>query len=357
MKRIWPGAAALSIILSLPACAIFTRHPLPAASVAACRATPAETAVTWIAPDDPGNRARLDSYCAAVGPVLFESPAASQPAVRADLRDVAFVSWNLHVGAADVERFVADLRSGRLTDGRKPAHVVLMLQEAVRAAGVPGRLPDGASSARRIGSAGGRGDHREIEAIARDLGMSVFYAPSMRNGAESGRYAPTDRGNAILSTLPLSAPAAIELPGDRQRRVAITAAIPVRIGEQDLDLGIGVRAPRYDGPAADAVVIWRVESARGTGERPAEGAARRQPPHSRRGSQQLAWSVRTGATGAGAILLRHAGDGANRYLSRRSRPRLHVLPLARGLPCPLRSGARQVQIRPLPAGRLAGFLI
>jgi endonuclease/exonuclease/phosphatase family metal-dependent hydrolase len=239
MKYLRLGAAALSILLSVSACSLFTRHPLWPAAVQACRASGDEAAVNWIRPDDAGNRSRLDSFCAAVGPVLFQSLAPNQPLARPDPREIAFVSWNLHVGAGDIERFVMDLRSGRLTDGRKPTEIVLMLQEAVRSEGVPAALPDGASSARRIGSAGGPGDHHEIEAIARRLGMSVFYAPSIRNGSPSGRYHSTDRGNAILSTLPLSAPAAIELPGDRQRRVAITAAVPVRIGEQDVDLAIG----------------------------------------------------------------------------------------------------------------------
>jgi endonuclease/exonuclease/phosphatase family metal-dependent hydrolase len=48
----------------------------------------------------------------------------------------------------------------------------------------------------------------------------------MRNGREgsNGRNGmPEDRGNAILSTLPLSDPAAIELPFTAQRRVAVSA--------------------------------------------------------------------------------------------------------------------------------------
>jgi endonuclease/exonuclease/phosphatase family metal-dependent hydrolase len=50
----------------------------------------------------------------------------------------------------------------------------------------------------------------------------LYYVPSMRNG----RGAPyEDRGNAILSTLPLSDLTAIELPIDRQRRVAISATV------------------------------------------------------------------------------------------------------------------------------------
>ena len=44
----------------------------------------------------------------------------------------------------------------------------------------------------------------------------------MRNGRPD-RDPPEDRGNAILANVPLSAPRAIELPFERQRRVAVAA--------------------------------------------------------------------------------------------------------------------------------------
>ena len=47
-------------------------------------------------------------------------------------------------------------------------------------------------------------------------GLHAFYVPSMRNGEKTRE----DRGNAILSTLPLSDPVILELPHERQRRVA-----------------------------------------------------------------------------------------------------------------------------------------
>jgi endonuclease/exonuclease/phosphatase family metal-dependent hydrolase len=47
----------------------------------------------------------------------------------------------------------------------------------------------------------------------------------MRNGRDPGPSGPEDRGSAILSTLPLSDVAAIELPMSRHRRVAVGAGI------------------------------------------------------------------------------------------------------------------------------------
>jgi endonuclease/exonuclease/phosphatase family metal-dependent hydrolase len=88
----------------------------------------------------------------------------------------------------------------------------------------PGR---GGASARAVGT--GTDPVRSIEAVAARTGLFVFYAPSMRNGAELRE----DRGNAILSTLPLADPVVIELPYERQRRAAVTAriALPVADGE------------------------------------------------------------------------------------------------------------------------------
>jgi endonuclease/exonuclease/phosphatase family metal-dependent hydrolase len=75
---------------------------------------------------------------------------------------------------------------------------------------------------------------RDIDAIARRLALNIYYLPAMRNG--EGRE---DRGNAILSTVPLTDPVAIELPFERQRRVAAAVSAEVtteRAGIQRLRL-------------------------------------------------------------------------------------------------------------------------
>jgi endonuclease/exonuclease/phosphatase family metal-dependent hydrolase len=180
-------------------------------------------AMPWFGPDDQRDRARLSAWCAGVGqPVVLPVPQSNNAGTSAvSLEDVVFVSWNVHVGNGDLNAFVRDLRSGELTDGKPVRHFVLMLQEAVRGRDVPAYTPD-ASSARRIGA---RTSHAiDIVDISRDLRLSLIYVPSMRNG-HSSRLEATDRGNAILSTLSLSDPIAVELPGERQRRVAIVATV------------------------------------------------------------------------------------------------------------------------------------
>jgi endonuclease/exonuclease/phosphatase family metal-dependent hydrolase len=136
------------------------------------------------------------------------------------------------VGNGDIPAFVRDLRAGLVTNGRPVRHFVLMLQEAVRTAGVP-PLSVEAVGAQRIAARAHVGpvlsdgpEWIDIVDISRDLSTHLLYVPSMRNG-NSPDEAAADRGSAILSTLPLSDPVAVELPGERQRRVAIVAKLSV----------------------------------------------------------------------------------------------------------------------------------
>jgi endonuclease/exonuclease/phosphatase family metal-dependent hydrolase len=69
--------------------------------------------------------------------------------------------------------------------------------------------------------------------------MSIFYVPSMRNGGAGPEASASDRGNAILATVPLLDPVAIELPGERQRRVAVAARVDIDIDGAVTPLSIG----------------------------------------------------------------------------------------------------------------------
>jgi endonuclease/exonuclease/phosphatase family metal-dependent hydrolase len=215
-----------------------SRIDLSSHAAASCRAEsaaqPGAARVRWIGPVESRERTRLDRWCAGVGPALLRDEPAT---AEARLDDVMFVSWNVHVGHAEIQRFVRDLRSGKLSEGRRPNHLVLMLQEAMRSGEVPDAIPETASTAGRSRPADA--DAAGIGRIAEQLNMSLVYVPSMRDGAVSNAYSPADRGNAILSTVPLSEPTAIELPGDGQRRVAITATMPITVGSESMRLSIG----------------------------------------------------------------------------------------------------------------------
>ncbi len=98
------------------------------------------------------------------------------------------MTWNLRSATGQLGSLVNDLRAGRLTNGIPPREVALLLQEA--------------------------------SAETRVDGLHAFLAPVRRvEGAE--------QGNAILSSLPLTNARAIELPRERQRRVAAMATVPV----------------------------------------------------------------------------------------------------------------------------------
>jgi endonuclease/exonuclease/phosphatase family metal-dependent hydrolase len=139
--------------------------------------------------------------------------------------DLVVVSWNVHVGGGDLPTLVDNLRSGAFTDARPVKHFVLLLQETFRSGpDVPQVLAAGVSVPSRIESRTPAGTRIDVVTTARSLGLYAFYVPSMRNGEEAGPRSE-DRGNAILSTVPLTDLRAIELPYGRQRRVAAAATI------------------------------------------------------------------------------------------------------------------------------------
>ena len=173
--------------------------------------------VSWLGPDYGADRTSLHSWRRSVGPPVIIAAAPTHPAAYDRL---VIVNWNLHVGGGDLDRLVADVRS------RAGANVpiVLTLQEAYREGPeVPIRLDPAASFASLIKSLRPDGNREEIEAVAARLGLHAYYVPSMRNGGPG--VSAEDRGNAILSTLPLRDLSAIELPFERQRRVAVAATV------------------------------------------------------------------------------------------------------------------------------------
>jgi endonuclease/exonuclease/phosphatase family metal-dependent hydrolase len=224
-RRITNGIG-LALALLLTGCAARQRAPVlvPVAATIPCRVAftrdgPAPQAVAWLAAADPCRRAHLDAWCEAGGPpVIVPDPAVA----TSPTDDLVILTWNLHVGAADVAELVHRLRTGALT-GRPATHFVLLVQEARRAGPlVPSIVPAGSRTPHSIRPHAAT-HVTDIVESARSLGLALYYVPSMRNGSPPD--ATDDRGNAILSTQPLSGFAAFELPFERQRRVAIAATV------------------------------------------------------------------------------------------------------------------------------------
>jgi endonuclease/exonuclease/phosphatase family metal-dependent hydrolase len=213
----------LGVVLATVACAGAPRVVLEPDG-ASCRSVMPDphARVTWISPASSRDQHNLADWCAAVGPILYESIQAS-PSVRPSDR-VAIVIWNTHVGGGDLDTLTDRVRRGDFTSGEPLGGIVLLLQEMYRHGdAVPRHLTLHAAIAGRI-LPKSHAEHRyDVRRFARDRGLSVLYAPSMRNGFSPDD--PEDRGNAILATLPLADAAVIELPIERQRRVVAVATI------------------------------------------------------------------------------------------------------------------------------------
>lgn len=200
----------------------------PPPCLKAASPAPKDQPIRWIRPDDADELAKLDAWCWGVGPSY--QARGDQVAAATGIDSIAIVAWNVHVGGGDGRRLIADLRDGRLTGGQPPEHFVILLQEAHRAgAAVPRTIPGWAAAAGAIRNAPPTGGRADVQALAFVEGLHLFYVPSMRNGGP-GQGAPEDRGNAILSTLPLKELTAVELPYERQRRVAVFATVEGRSG-------------------------------------------------------------------------------------------------------------------------------
>jgi endonuclease/exonuclease/phosphatase family metal-dependent hydrolase len=136
-----------------------------------------------------------------------------------EVRSLIVLSWNVWIGRGRLRDLVSRIRGGAFAaqGAEAGAPLVVLAQEVYRSdASIP------AKSTRHVGRmlVAQLGEQEDIVATARELGMNLRYAPSMRNGALL-----SDRGNAILSTLPITDAEALELPFVLQRRVAVSAVI------------------------------------------------------------------------------------------------------------------------------------
>jgi endonuclease/exonuclease/phosphatase family metal-dependent hydrolase len=153
------------------------------------------------------------------------APPGEAERAAASLTSFVVVSWNVWVGRGRVLDLVTRLAAG---DWDVPAGVpaVLLIQEAFRQDDSVPERSNGFAARELVTRIRPRQD---IVEVTRRLGWNLRYIPSMRNGAER-----SDRGNAILTPLPLGPVTAIELPFVLQRRVAVGAAVtlagrPIRL--------------------------------------------------------------------------------------------------------------------------------
>ena len=166
---------------------------------------------------------RLPAWRANVGSTISLD---ATPFASNHTQSLIVLDWNVWLGRGRLTEVVRRIRAGEYQASgiRGDMPLVVLLQEAYRT--------DESVPARSTGRGGRRlvtraRPQEDVVDTACRLGLSLRYAPSMRNGAER-----SDRGNAILSSLPLERTVAIELPLMLQRRVAVRAEVVV--GEQRL---------------------------------------------------------------------------------------------------------------------------
>jgi endonuclease/exonuclease/phosphatase family metal-dependent hydrolase len=215
--------AVALVAMAMSACGAATR-PGAVTTVPAARSLPCHGPaglVVW-QPDGQQDQPMLDRWCHSVGPPVVDVAQASP----AQVRRLLVLSWNAGVGAGRLAALVDLVRARAPTPASGDVGLVVLVQEAFRGGpDVPEHLPAGLDAPGSIRP--GR-PVPDIVEVARTLGMSLVYVPSMRNGPATSRYEREDRGNAILSTEPVTDVSAFELPFAKQRRVAVAATLTVR---------------------------------------------------------------------------------------------------------------------------------
>ncbi len=193
--------------------------------------------LTWSGPAEPRDIELNNVWCRTVGRPVFRVPTRLRLEEVNRVDSLAILTWNIYLGGGDVVAFLAkELRLTCDPDepvGREPPfHFVILLQEVYRVSATLPEVPPGPTIPWRIDPDPPPGELRDIRDVAERCGLAMLYVPSARNGpSEPGRQ-PEDKGNAILSTLPLADLGAIELPFEASRKVAVVATIRGPGGEE-----------------------------------------------------------------------------------------------------------------------------
>ena len=188
--------------------------------------------VRWFGPGQDDEIVRHFQWCRATGPLLVTRPdrAGGQPTDGLPIDSLAIISFNVNLGAASAIALIDSLRAGAFTAGAPVTDFVVMLQETIREGnGVPERVPKGSGTSRDLFPAPRTGPRLDIVRIADSLDLHLFYGAAMRSGkGRNPRGLAEDRGNAILSTLPLARLTMVELPFGGARRIAQLAQVSGR---------------------------------------------------------------------------------------------------------------------------------
>lgn len=231
---IWPLRAAVIVAsTALAGCMGATAVSVDAPIPRQCNTLvgrPMGERVEWYHPVGTGDNERLDDWCGAVGPPVIVSMPAPSLASAGPGDSVTVAAWNTDAGSGYLMAFVQEelglqCHGDRSQLAEGAPHFVLLVQEALRRSslvpdvGPSWAIPPAVSEERHPGA------RVDVLEVASACGLAAFYAPAARNGLEPRDGLREDKGNAILSTLPLSDFIAIELPYEASRRVVPVATV------------------------------------------------------------------------------------------------------------------------------------
>ncbi|MGI9627922.1 MAG: endonuclease/exonuclease/phosphatase family protein [Longimicrobiales bacterium] len=219
------GCGALTLVAACSIRGPVVEAPLACGDVAA-------QGIRWYAVAQPRDAGLNEAWCRTVGPsVVVPNPPREGSAWNSG-DSLLVVAWNSNVGGGDLAGFLEDeLDLDCSTPGPVSTHFVLLLQEAHRRSAALPPVAPGPHVPWRIEPDPRPSEEMDVVTAARSCGLALSYVPSARNGHDLPDEVSEDKGNAILSTLPLRDFEAIELPFESGRKVAVAASVESPSGE------------------------------------------------------------------------------------------------------------------------------
>lgn len=263
LARSLGGLAVMALPLGLSSCALSHQmQRMPSGEVGDARRqvdSPAgrevpeiglevEDGLTWYGPSETRDAELNAAWRETVGPEVLQPRPGDMFHDWTVSDSLTVVTWNINVGGGDLLTFLREELSltcsaSAVSTGPGFSPFVLLIQEGHRrSADLP---PVRASSLIpwRITPDPRPGEQLDVVEVAERCGLALAYVPFARNGPDAPDRTPEDKGNAILSSLPLSDFVAIEIPFEAGRKVAVGASVRtpgsrrVRLVSVHLDVG------------------------------------------------------------------------------------------------------------------------
>ena len=191
-----------------------------------CPAAGTPASLQWFVPSTPDAK-EAEQWCETLGPVVLDSVSNERYGAWQEGDSLAVGVWNVAGGAGYLTEFLkTEFDLDCSADAPSPPfHFVLLFQEVFRRSGTIPVSPPSSAIPPRMKEPQRPGDRPDIVSVAQHCGLAFIYVPATRNGIEDYDGMREDKGNAILSTLPLSDFIAIEMPMVAQRRVSVAATV------------------------------------------------------------------------------------------------------------------------------------